>query len=110
MQLPRRSITIVLAGGLLVALALGGSTQAQAPAPQKGGQDMYGPYEVVENWLQPLPDGDDGVKHGGWTWGSQAAVYAESPDRIWIAQRGELPLPAGAKPWTPYAQISPARG
>jgi hypothetical protein len=41
------------------------------------------------------------VKHDGWTWGSVGAVFAESPDRIWIAQRGELPLPAGAKPWTP---------
>jgi DNA-binding beta-propeller fold protein YncE len=36
-------------------------------------------------------------------------VYAETPDRIWIAQRGELPLPPGAKPWTPYAQLQPPR-
>jgi hypothetical protein len=55
---------------------------------------------LVENWPQPLEDGPDGLKHEGWTWGSVGAVYAESPDRIWIAQRGELPLPAGAKPWT----------
>ena len=114
MQVPRQSVTILLAGGLLVAVTLGGSSApesavvpvaaAQAPAAsakQKGGQDMYGPYEVVENWLQPLPDGDDGVKHEGWTWGSQAAVFAETPDRIWIAQRGELPVPAGVKSWTP---------
>jgi hypothetical protein len=50
------------------------------------------------------------VKHDGWTWGSVGAVYAETPDRIWIAQRGELPLPAGAKPWTPYALLQPTRG
>jgi hypothetical protein len=81
---------------------------APGPPPEKGGQDMYGPYEVVENWLQPLPD--DTHSHDGYTWGSQAAVYAESPDRIWIAQRGELPLPKGAKPWTPYAQIIPSPG
>jgi DNA-binding beta-propeller fold protein YncE len=37
-------------------------------------------------------------------------VYAESPDRIWIAQRGELPLPDGAGPWTPYASLTPSRG
>ena len=121
MHMPRRSVTILSAVGLLFAVTLGVSTsptstlapeaaaQARAAA-QKGGQDMYGPYEVVENWLQPLPDGDDGVKHEGWTFGSQAAVFAETPDRIWIAQRGELPLPAGAKPWTPYAQISPSPG
>jgi DNA-binding beta-propeller fold protein YncE len=37
-------------------------------------------------------------------------VYAESPDRIWVAMRGELPLPEGAKPWTPYAALVPTRG
>ena len=65
---------------------------------EKGGQEEFGPYEPVPNWPQPLPDGPDGVKHDGWTWGSVGAVYAETPDRIWIAQRGELPLPAGAQP------------
>ena len=38
------------------------------------------------------------------------SVYAETPDRIWIAQRGELPLPTGAKPWTPYIALNPSRG
>ena len=83
---------------------------APASAPEKGGQDEFGPYEPVANWPQPLPDGPDGVKHEGWTWGSVGAIYAETPDRIWIAQRGELPLPAGAKPWTPYAMLQPTRG
>ena len=82
-------------------------TAAAAPAAEKGGQDEFGPYEVVANWPQPLPDGPDGVKHDGWTWGSTGAVYAETPDRIWIAMRGELPLPAGAKPWTPYGMLNP---
>ena len=63
----------------------------------------------MENWPQPLQDGADGVKHDGWTWGSVGAVFAETPDRIWIAQRGELPLPPGAKPWTPYAMLTPPR-
>lgn len=83
---------------------------AGASAQEKGGQDEFGPYEVVANWPQPLPDGPDGVKHEGWTWGSTGAIYAETPDRIWIAQRGELPLPAGAKPWTPYGMLNPSRG
>src|SRR5262245_18901873 len=86
-----------------------GSATAAAPQ-EKGGQEEFGPYELVENWPQPLPDGADGVKHDGWTWGSVGAVYAETPDRIWIAQRGELPLPASAKPWTPYALLNPSRG
>jgi hypothetical protein len=86
-------------------------TVAAAAAPADiGGQDEFGPYEPVANWPQPLPDGSDGVKHEGWTWGSVGAVWAETPDRIWIAQRGELPLPAGAKPWTPYALLNPSRG
>ena len=93
----------------------GGPTSDAAPsggaaAQEKGGQEEFGPYELVENWPQPLPDGPDGVKHEGWTWGSVGAVFAETPDRIWIAQRGELPLPAGAKPWTPYAMLMPSRG
>lgn len=76
----------------------------------KGGQEEFGHYEVVPNWPQPLPDGPDGLTHDGWTWGSVGAVYAETPDRIWIAQRGELPLPEKAKPWTPYALLTPSRG
>jgi len=94
-------------------------TTAAAPATQttqatasqdRGGQEEFGPYEVVDNWPQPLPDGPDGVKHEGWTWGSTGAVFAETPDRIWIAMRGELPLPPGAKPWTPYSLLNPSRG
>ena len=83
---------------------------AQAASGERGGQEEFGPYEPVPNWPQPLPDGPDGVKHEGWTWGSVGAVFAESPDRIWIAQRGELPLPAGNAPWTAYAQLNPSRG
>ena len=79
---------------------------APAAPAEKGGQEEFGPYEPVANWPQPLPDGPDGVKHDGWTWGSVGAIYAETPDRIWIAQRGELPLPKGAKPWTPYGMLT----
>jgi hypothetical protein len=94
----------------LVLLVLILPAAAVTSLQEKGGQEEFGPYELVANWPQPLPDGPDGVKHEGWTWGSVGAVYAETPDRIWIAQRGELPLPAGAKPWTPYALLTPSRG
>src|SRR5262249_7104693 len=80
-----------------------------AVSQEKGGQEEFGPYELVQNWPQPLPDEADGLKHEGWTWGSVGAVFAETPDRIWIAQRGELPLPASAKPWTAYGSLTPAR-
>jgi sugar lactone lactonase YvrE len=75
----------------------------------RGGQELFGHYEPVVDWPKPLPDGPDGVKHAGWTWGSVGSVYAESPDRIWIAMRGELPLPEGAAPWTPYSLLEPER-
>jgi hypothetical protein len=93
----------------LVAVAFAIAIAPTAFVQEKGGEEEFGPYEPVANWPQPLPDGADGVKHEGWTWGSVGAVYAETPDRIWIAQRGELPLPAGAKPWTPYAMLQPVR-
>src|SRR6187549_180187 len=102
------SITAVVAAGLIVSAAFIG--KAAPAAQEKGGQEEFGPYELVENWPQPLQDGPDGVTHDGWTWGSVGAVYAETPDRIWIAQRGELPLPAGNNPWTPYALLNPTRG
>ena len=79
-------------------------------AQEKGGQEEFGPYEPVENWPKPLPDGPDGVTHAGWTWGSVGGIFAETPDRIWVAMRGELPLPPGAAPWTPYGMLSPSRG
>src|SRR5678815_4489070 len=116
MRISHASIAIHLLLLLLVTVSL---TECSAPASnstgpsaanqEKGGQEEFGPYEVVENWLQPLADAPDGVKHEGWTWGSVGALYAETPDRIWIAQRGELPLPKGAKPWTPYSMLTPAR-
>jgi 6-bladed beta-propeller len=108
---------VVLAPALLLGCgtppATSEKTPAAAPAAvaqERGGQEEFGPYDVVANWPQPLPDGADGLKHDGWTWGSTGAVYAETPDRIWIAMRGELPLPPGAKPWTPYGQLIPTRG
>ena len=71
------SFATLLAAGLIDAVCVGRA----AMAPQeRGGQEEFGPYELVENWPQPLPDGPDGVKHAGWTWGSVGAVYAETPD------------------------------
>jgi DNA-binding beta-propeller fold protein YncE len=53
-------------------------------AQDKGGEDETGPYDVVEGWPQSLG-------HEGYTWGSQGGIFAESPNRIIILQRGELP-------------------
>ena len=67
------------------AVLLSFALAAAANAQQKGGEDISGPYEVVPNWPQP-------IHHDGWSWGSTAAVWAESPDRVFVFQRGELPV------------------
>ena len=53
----------------------------------KGGQDFTGPYDVVTDWPKPLSDLPG---HDGWTWGAVQGIFAESPDRVFIIQRGEL--------------------
>lgn len=50
------------------------------PVDGKGGQEVSGPYRVVLNWPQALRD--------GWTT-IGVAIYVESPDRIYVAGRGE---------------------
>ncbi len=86
------------------------ASPAQSQSQERGGQEEFGPYEPVANWPKGLPDGPDGVKHAGWTWGSVGGLFAETPDRIWVAMRGELPLPKGAAPWTPYGMLVPPIG
>ncbi len=60
------------------------------PIAQRGGSEMTGPYDVVQGWpkwAHPYP-------RPGYIWGSQGGVFAESPDRIFLASRGEIKLPA----------------
>jgi hypothetical protein len=59
-----------------------------AVAGQKGGWDLTGPYEVVRDWPKPLSALPG---HENWTWGSVQGVFAESPNRVFVVQRGELP-------------------
>src|SRR5712664_2259662 len=54
----------------------------------KGGQDMYGAYDVVAGWPKDLSTRPG---HEGWTFGAGQSVFAESPNRIFVLQRGELP-------------------
>ncbi len=81
-------------------------TVTAAPTPTIQAVDM-GDYEVVLNWPKPLPDDD--LSHDGWTWGSGAGVFAESPDKVWVAQRGEIELPPGAEPWICACLLDPRR-
>lgn len=80
---PRRWIVVV---SFCVALAV------CAAAQEKGGEDLTGPYNVVEDWFKPLP------WHNGWTFGLVAGVFAETPDRIFVLQGGDLPVPRSSAP------------
>jgi hypothetical protein len=53
-----------------------------------GGQDITGPYEVVKGWPKDISTVPGNEK---WTWGAGQSIYAESPDRIYLLFRGELP-------------------
>ena len=64
---------------------LGGVAMLQVQ--DKGGEDETGPYEAAVGWPQPWAQ-------AGYIWGSQPGVFAESPNRIFLAVRGELKLPA----------------
>jgi hypothetical protein len=113
----KRMFAVAGAGALLViGVALGtqmerveaqqvpGAGFAAIPG-QKGGQDIYGPYEAVPNWPQPmsasLPD------HENWTWSVTMDVFAESPDKVFLVQKGELPLFAKRPPSIRLPQVGP---
>jgi hypothetical protein len=89
---------------------------------EKGGQDMFGAYDIVPNWPKPLASLPG---HEKWTWGAGQSVFAESPNRVFILQRGELPnierpkqiklpqlgpsieFPIGRLPWRDATSTSP---
>jgi hypothetical protein len=87
-----------------------------------GGQDVFGAYDVVPGWPKPissLPGNEE------WTWGAGQSVFAESPNRVFVLQRGELPnlekpktikmpqlgpsleFPMGRLPWRDATSASP---
>jgi DNA-binding beta-propeller fold protein YncE len=76
-----RTLTLVLV------LAIAPVVGAPGPRVQKGGEDETGPYVVIENWMKPFA-------RPGYIQGSQGGVFAESADRIFVLNRGELKLPA----------------
>jgi len=72
----------------------------------KGGQDVFGPYDPVPGWPRPLAESLP--NHEGWSYSQATFVYPESPDRVFVAQKGELPvLPERIKTtWLP--EIGPS--
>ena len=101
---------LIVSGPLLVSLlvlivahpgAVPQRNSGENKTPRYG--DTVDPYEVVPNWPQPLyPD-------GSLTWGRVGAVYAESPNRVYLFQTGMLP-PAWLNEKDPDAPNFPRRG
>ena len=118
---------------LTLSVLFGGQqARVQGQAPQqsrfaavpgeKGGQDIFGAYEVVPNWPKPISSLPGNEK---WTWGAGQGIFAESPNRVFILQRGELPnlqrpktierpqlgpgieFPIGRLPWRDATSASP---
>ena len=80
----RKSVLVlvaVVAGGLCAAPALLQDLGPRGPSP----------YEVVDGWLKPFAD-------DGFAWGGNSGVFPESPDRIFVVQRGETRLPDPVPP------------
>jgi DNA-binding beta-propeller fold protein YncE len=104
------SAVLIFVAGMLFATRIqtvhgkGSPGEGFAAVPsQKGGWDLTGPYEVVRDWPKPMTTLPD---HDGWSWGSVEGVFAESPNRVLIAQRGELPV-VRRPPQTPLPQFGP---
>jgi sugar lactone lactonase YvrE len=55
----------------------------------KGGQDMFGAYEVVKGWPKNISTIPGNEK---WTFGAGQGIYAENPNRVFMLFRGELPV------------------
>ena len=55
-----------------------------------------GPYKVDPNWPKPLAELFPEEK--GWTWGAVQGIFAQNPDRVFVAMRGELPDLSHIKP------------
>ena len=114
----------------VVSEVLGSSAEAK-PKPEtsfaaipgeKGGQDIFGGYDVDPNWPKPLSGLPGNEK---WTWGCTSDVFAENPDRVFIFQHGSLPnigrpkmielpqlgpsisYPTGRLPWRDATVASP---
>jgi len=128
--MPRRTpmLLVALAGVAAGYLLSGQSVTAQqapttaAVANQKGGQDVFGPYDVDADWpkdLKTIPG------HEAWTFGAGQSVFAESANHVFVLERGELPaipqprvtrlpqlgpgitFPIGRLPWRDATSASP---
>jgi hypothetical protein len=96
------SLAAGLIGGFLIAYAYFGGIGSVAGQARPGagfaaipgtvgGQDMFGAYDVVAGWPKDISTQPG---HEKWTWGAAQSVFAESPNRVFLLHRGELPVMA----------------
>ena len=128
----RRGISIIAAAlaGMAVAtffdFSQWVSAQQRPAAPrfaavpsEKGGQDIFGAYEVDPSWPKDISKTPG---NEGWTFGAGQSVFAENPNRVFVLQRGMLPamerpmvrkiapslvFPIGRLPWRDATVASP---
>src|SRR5688572_33370936 len=63
----------------LFVIIIAGALVSPVSSQEKGGIDLFGPYDVVPGWLKNVAE--------GWILHPQA-IFAETPDRIFIATEG----------------------
>ena len=108
MRLGHSLVAAFAASGAVASLIVGDAGAQEGGAPRPYSKEVrMGEYEIVTPWPKPLPDTD--LTHDGWTWGSGSGVWAESPDKVWVSQRGEISLPPGTAPWTCGCMLEPRR-
>ncbi len=95
--------TPVIGFAVFVSVSLGA-----APAPSQDGVPTgSSAYDVVDGWLKPFAG-------EGFAFGGNSGVFAESPDRIFVLQRGETrlpdPVPAGFTGFVGSIGINALRG
>lgn len=78
----RRRRCLVAVFGLCVLSAHSAERIVHPPGPHHGESS----YAVVAEWLKPFAP-------PGFVWGSHPGIFVESRERIFIIQRGELPVP-----------------
>ena len=78
---------LAASAALLATTSLASSLLAQSKPGVISGPVGPSPYDIVRGWHQPFAD-------PGFAFGGNSGVFAESPDRIFVAQRGEFQLPS----------------
>ena len=82
MKHPTATIAAVVTALLAVGIVQGqqkktpGEGFAAVPG-LKGGQDVFGPYDPVQNWPKPLSESLP--NHEGWTWSQATDVFRGEP-------------------------------